>query len=176
MAWRVMTAPPEKCFFDPLRRKLLLGAGAAGLFVAGACERVRANGYAGGNAARRPSADSRHDAASVRPGLCRARHHAIPAWELLPLAYALPSDDWRSVEQAVRDPLRPLGASLRRLGAGLRERWASVFILGLSGRGPDNRRKRIYLSALTADLYPLYAERPAHSSTGSSPRRTPANP
>ena len=30
----------------------------------------------------------------------------------------------------------------------------SVFILGFDKRGPDNRRKRIYLSALTADLYP----------------------
>jgi cytochrome P450 len=35
----------------------------------------------------------------------------------------------------------------------------SVFILGLDNRGPDNRRKRIYLSALTADLYPKYADK-----------------
>ena len=33
----------------------------------------------------------------------------------------------------------------------------SVFILGLDKRGPDNRRKRIYFSALTAELYPMYA-------------------
>jgi hypothetical protein len=34
----------------------------------------------------------------------------------------------------------------------------SVFILGFDKRGPDNRRKRIYLSALTSDLYlPMYA-------------------
>ena len=33
----------------------------------------------------------------------------------------------------------------------------SVFILGLDKRGQDNRRKRIYISALTADLYPIFA-------------------
>src|SRR5208337_2152449 len=35
----------------------------------------------------------------------------------------------------------------------------SVFILGLDNRGPDNRRKRIYISALTDDLYPMYADK-----------------
>ncbi len=34
----------------------------------------------------------------------------------------------------------------------------SVFLTGLDKRGPDNRRKRIYISALTPDLYrPMYA-------------------
>ncbi len=35
----------------------------------------------------------------------------------------------------------------------------SVFIQGLDKRGPDNRRKRIYISAVTADLYPMYADK-----------------
>ena len=35
----------------------------------------------------------------------------------------------------------------------------SVFIQGLDKRGPDNRRKRIYISALTVDLYPMYADK-----------------
>jgi hypothetical protein len=34
----------------------------------------------------------------------------------------------------------------------------AVFLQGLEKRGPDNRRKRIYMSAVTADLYrPMYA-------------------
>ncbi len=36
----------------------------------------------------------------------------------------------------------------------------SVFLTGLDKRGPDNRRKRIYISALTPDLYrTMYAEK-----------------
>jgi len=40
------------------------------------------------------------------------------------------------------------------------EEGVSVFIQGLEKRGPDNRRKRIYMSALTADLYrPMYGDK-----------------
>ncbi len=40
------------------------------------------------------------------------------------------------------------------------EEGTSVFLQGLDKRGPDNRRKRIYLSALTPDLYrPMYADK-----------------
>src|SRR5258708_5329850 len=36
----------------------------------------------------------------------------------------------------------------------------SVFLQGLENRGPDNRRKRIYMSATTPDLYrPMYADK-----------------
>ena len=36
----------------------------------------------------------------------------------------------------------------------------TVFLQGLEKRGPDNRRKRIYMSALTPDLYgPMYSEK-----------------
>jgi hypothetical protein len=36
----------------------------------------------------------------------------------------------------------------------------TVFLQGLEKRGPDNRRKRIYMSALTPDLYrPMYGDK-----------------
>src|SRR5258706_15965960 len=36
----------------------------------------------------------------------------------------------------------------------------SVFLQGLEQRGPDNARKRIYLSAVTPDLYrPMYGDK-----------------
>ena len=38
----------------------------------------------------------------------------------------------------------------------------TVFLQGLEKRGPDNRRKRIYMSAVTPDLYrPMYSEKVA---------------
>lgn len=36
------------------------------------------------------------------------------------------------------------------------ESGVTVFLQGLEKRGPDNRRKRIYMSAVTPDLYPMY--------------------
>jgi hypothetical protein len=33
------------------------------------------------------------------------------------------------------------------------ENGVTVFLQGLEKRGPDNRRKRIYMSVLTPDLY-----------------------
>ena len=42
------------------------------------------------------------------------------------------------------------------------EEGLTVFLQGLEKRGPDNRRKRIYISALTPDLYKtMYAEKVA---------------
>lgn len=39
----------------------------------------------------------------------------------------------------------------------------TVFLQGLEKRGPDNRRKRIYMTALTPDLYrPMYGEKVVH--------------
>jgi cytochrome P450 len=40
------------------------------------------------------------------------------------------------------------------------ENGVTVFLQGLEKRGPDNRRKRIYMSALTPDLYrPMYGDK-----------------
>lgn len=40
------------------------------------------------------------------------------------------------------------------------ERGVTVFLQALEKRGPDNRRKRIYMSALTPDLYrPMYGDK-----------------
>ena len=42
------------------------------------------------------------------------------------------------------------------------EAGVTVFLQGLEKRGPDNRRKRIYMSAVTPDLYkPMYSEKVA---------------
>lgn len=38
----------------------------------------------------------------------------------------------------------------------MEEEGLSVFLQGLENRGPDNARKRIYMSAMTPDLYPLH--------------------
>jgi hypothetical protein len=40
------------------------------------------------------------------------------------------------------------------------ENGVTVFLQGLEKRGPDNRRKRIYMSAVTPDLYrPMYGDK-----------------
>ena len=40
------------------------------------------------------------------------------------------------------------------------EHGVTVFLQGLEKRGPDNRRKRIYMSAVTPDLYrPMYGDK-----------------
>jgi hypothetical protein len=42
------------------------------------------------------------------------------------------------------------------------ENGVTVFLQGLEKRGPDNRRKRIYMSAVTPDLYrPMYGDKVA---------------
>ena len=42
------------------------------------------------------------------------------------------------------------------------EEGVTVFLQGLEKRGPDNRRKRIYMSAVTPDLYrPMYGDKVA---------------
>src|SRR5262245_8150725 len=43
------------------------------------------------------------------------------------------------------------------------EAGVTVFLQGLEKRGPDNRRKRIYMSAMTPDLYrPMYGDKVMH--------------
>jgi hypothetical protein len=40
------------------------------------------------------------------------------------------------------------------------EQGVTVFLQALEKRGPDNRRKRIYMSAVTPDLYrPMYGDK-----------------
>ena len=52
----------------------------------------------------------------------------------------------------------------------------TVFLQGLEKRGPDNRRKRIYMSAVTPDLYrPMYGDKVVRSSTSCSTTATPAS-
>ena len=53
----------------------------------------------------------------------------------------------------------------------------TVFLQGLEKRGPDNRRKRIYMSAVTPDLYrPMYQRQDRTLlRRAARPPRTPAN-
>jgi hypothetical protein len=51
------------------------------------------------------------------------------------------------------------------------ENGVTVFIQGLEKRGPDNRRKRIYMSVLTPDLYrPMYGDKVAVGGAGQGRR------
>ena len=49
----------------------------------------------------------------------------------------------------------------------------TVFLQGLEKRGPDNRRKRIYMSALTPDLYRADVRRQGHAVLRQAARRQP---
>ena len=57
------------------------------------------------------------------------------------------------------------------------EEGVSVFIRGYEQRGPHNERKKIYVSAITPDLYRRPGTGPSSraSSTRSSPTPTPAS-
>jgi cytochrome P450 len=58
---------------------------------------------------------------------------------------ALPSDLWGLISESWRPSP---------------EDGVTVFLQGLEKRGPDNRRKRIYMSAVTPDLYrPMYSDK-----------------
>jgi hypothetical protein len=142
------------------RRQLLIGAGIAGLLTAGA-------GRAGaqmGTAAQGSMLDQGQMAEMVPMGydpayvehvikpflhasFYRAETPSVPIiGEALSKNYALPYDLWG----LLYDDWAP---SFENDGL-------SVFIQGLDKRGPDNRRKRIYISALTADLYQsMYADK-----------------
>jgi hypothetical protein len=51
------------------------------------------------------------------------------------------------------------------------ENGVTVFLQGLEKRGPDNRRKRIYMSVLTRDLYrPMYGDKVAIGGAGQGRR------
>jgi hypothetical protein len=55
------------------------------------------------------------------------------------------------------------------------EEGVTVFLQGLEKRGDNNLRKRIYMSAVTPDLYrPMYGDKVVAFLTGSSTRNSPA--
>ncbi|MDR3464258.1 MAG: hypothetical protein P4L76_18290 [Beijerinckiaceae bacterium] len=144
--------------FTLRRRELLISTGIAGLLAAGA---------------GRASAQMGPKTAGAAPPT------ATPMPDMIPMGY-----DPAYVEHVVMPFLRTsfylaetpslplIGAAFSKqyaiphdLWGLLYDDWApnfekdglSVFILGLDKRGPDNRRKKIYMSALTGDLYPMYA-------------------
>ena len=62
-----------------------------------------------------------------------------------------------SKQDAMSDDLWGLISETWRPSA---ENGATLFLQGLEKRGPDNRRKRIYMSAVTPDLYrPMYGDK-----------------
>lgn len=138
---------------DPVRRKLLIGAGVTGLLAAGA-------GRAGaqmGKAPEQPAGQAETALAGYDPAY--VQHVAVPfqhasyylaetpslpmIGEALSKQHALPYELWGLLYEDWEPSYETDGDS--------------VFVLGLDKRGPDNRRKRIYMSALTGDLYqPVY--------------------
>ena len=139
------------------RRELLIGAGLAG-FLAGTGGASAETGATAGSQAQSSAAQmaemipAGYDPAYVehaimpflRTSFYQAETPLLPMiGEAFSKQYAIPYDLWG----LLYDDWAP---SFEKDGL-------SVFILGLDKRGPDNRRKRIYISALTADLYPMYA-------------------
>jgi hypothetical protein len=139
------------------RREFLIGAGMAGLLAAGAEPALSQMGGkpkpADGHTAE--AVPGGYDPAYVehvimpflRTSFYQAETPALPMiGEAFNKQYALPYDLWG----LLYDDWAP---SFEKDGL-------SVFIQGLDKRGPDNRRKRIYISALTADLYaPMYQDK-----------------
>ena len=71
-------------------------------------------------------------------------------------------DDRSRPDQGERSPGRSLGLDQRELEARPQD-GVTVFLQGLEKRGPDNRRKSIYMSAVTPDLYrPMYGDKVTH--------------
>ncbi|MGO9986246.1 MAG: hypothetical protein ACLPIX_18815 [Rhodomicrobium sp.] len=145
---------------DLPRRQFLIGAGVAGLLTAGTGRASAQTGMAPHGAMPAPG----EMAEMVPPGYDPAyTEHVIMPFlresfyqgELpsLPMMgqelnkqYALPYDLW--------------GLLYEDWAPSFEKDGLSVFIQGLDHRGPDNRRKRIYISALTADLYqPMYSKK-----------------
>ena len=149
----------EETPFALQRRELLIGAGITGFLAAGTGRAVAQMGAKTAGAAApsavAPMADmipAGYDPAYVehvimpflRTSFYQAETPSLPMiGEAFSKQYAIPYDLWG----LLYDDWAP---SFEKDGL-------SVFILGLDKRGPDNRRKRIYFSALTADLYPMYA-------------------
>ena len=139
------------------RRKFLIGAGIAGLLGAGshsasAQTEAAASEAMQAGAAMADSALKDFDPAYlehvIKPFLRESFYQSetpdLPTiGQAFSKQFALPYDLWG----LLYDDWAP---SFEKDGL-------SVFIQGLDQRGPDNRRKRIYISAVTADIYPMYA-------------------
>jgi hypothetical protein len=138
------------------RRKFLIGAGIAGLLGAGSHSAGAQTDAAASEAMPAPAmADSAlkdYDPAYIehvlqpflRESFYQSETPDLPTiGQAFSKQFALPYDLWG----LLYDDWAP---SFEKDGL-------SVFIQGLDQRGPDNRRKRIYISAVTADLYPMYA-------------------
>jgi len=147
------SASTEDHPLDVSRRGLLIGAGAAaivGAQMAGAAAQMGAPppGYgAAGMGQLKEMFPATYDPAYiehvvmafVRTNLYAAQRPFLPMIdETLSKENALPYDLWGMLyDNWGPDP----------------EEGLTVFLQGLEKRGPDNRRKRIYTSALTPDLY-----------------------
>jgi hypothetical protein len=139
------------------RREFLIGAGVAGVLTAGAGHAKAQMGMGAEQAQGQASEmlPAGYDPAYVehvikpflRESFYRAETPSLPMiGEAFSKEYALPYDLWG----LLYDDWEP---SFEKDGL-------SVFILGLDKRGPDNRRKRIYISAVTGDLYrPMYSQK-----------------
>ncbi|MDR3424014.1 MAG: hypothetical protein P4M13_02900, partial [Alphaproteobacteria bacterium] len=155
---------PMSSSFTLKRRELLIGTGIAGLLAAGTGGASAQMGPKTAGAAPPDAADplsmtpmsdvitAGYDPAYVdhvimpflRTSFYQAETPALPMiGEAFSKQYAIPHDLWGLLYDGWAPSFEKDGLS--------------VFILGLDKRGPDNRRKRIYMSALTADLYPKYA-------------------
>jgi hypothetical protein len=143
--------------FDVQRRRMLIGAGSAGLLTVGV-----------GKASAQMGAKT----IGAAPPNQRLMEEMVPAgYDPAYVEHVVMPFLRTSFYQAETPSLPMIGEALSKEHAipyDLYDDWApsfekdglSVFILGLDKRGPENRRKRIYLSALTSDLYrPTYARK-----------------
>ena len=141
------------------RRKFLIGAGIAGLLGAGS---------------RRVTAQTEAAASEAMPGRAGMADTALKDYDPAYVEHVIKPFLRESFFQSETPDLPLIGRAFSKeyalpydLWGLLYDDWApnyeadglSVFIQGLDKRGPDNRRKRIYISALTADLYPMYADK-----------------
>ena len=88
----------------------------------------------------------------IRSRLCRARRNAVVPVHALRWGTTRAADDRCCVDEGERPSLRPVRSAERDLETRTRRGRHGVSA-GLEKRGPDNRRKRIYMSAVTPDLY-----------------------
>ena len=142
------------------RRQFLIGAGVAGLMSAG-----------GGQA----SAQMGTAAQSLAPAQGQSAETVLAGFDPSYVEHVIKPFLHVSFYQAETPQIPMIGEAFSKeyalpydLWGLLYDDWApnfekdglSVFIQGLDKRGPDNRRKRIYISAVTGDLYePMYSDK-----------------
>ena len=155
-------ATAEDSPLDVSRRGLLIGAGAAAILGAqatGAAAQMGAPpaGYGpAGMGQLRDMFPTTYDPAYIQNAVMAFVHTNLYAAQrpFLPMI-----DETLSKENAL--PYDLWGMLYDDWGPNPEE-GLTVFLQGLEKRGPDNRRKRIYISALTPDLYKtMYAEKVA---------------